>query len=57
MTMKLQFSLQAHQAKAVAAVNKVFNGLPLAWSDFSLTGQNASVVHAADGTFRWRGIR
>jgi type III restriction enzyme len=57
MTIKLQFSPQAHQAKAVAAVTKVFNGRPLAWSDLSLTGQNASVVHAVDGTFRWRGIR
>jgi len=49
-TMKLQFSHQDYQTKAVDAVVKVFNGQPLATSDFSLTGQNASVYYSGDGS-------
>jgi type III restriction enzyme len=50
MTMKLQFSHQDYQTKAVDAVVKVFDGQPLAKSDFALTGQNASVSYAGDGS-------
>ena len=50
MTMQLQFSHQDYQKKAVDAVVKVFHGQPLAKSEFSLAGQNASVVYAPDGT-------
>ena len=49
-TMKLQFSHQAYQTRAVAAVVQVFDGQPLAKSDFSLAGQAASVEYANDGT-------
>jgi type III restriction enzyme len=49
-TMKLQFSHQDYQTKAVDAVVKVFDGQPLAKSDFALTGQNGSVTYAADGS-------
>ena len=49
MTMKLQFTHQDYQARAVEAVVKVFDGQPLADSEFSLTGQNTSVNYAADG--------
>jgi type III restriction enzyme len=49
-TMKLQFSHQDYQVKAVDAVVKVFDGQPLAKSDFALTGQNGSVTYAADGS-------
>lgn len=49
-TMKLQFSHQDYQKKAVDAVVKVFDGQPLAKGDFALAGQNASVRYAADGT-------
>ncbi len=53
MTMKLQFSHQDYQARAVAAAVKVFAGQPLAKSDFSLAspGGGASSVHyAGDGS-------
>ena len=50
MTMKLQFSHQDYQTKAVDAVVKVFDGQPLAKSEFALTGQNASVAYAGDGS-------
>lgn len=49
-TMKLQFSHQAYQTSAVAAVVQVFDGQPLAKSDFSLAGQAASVEYANDGS-------
>lgn len=49
-TMKLQFTHQDYQARAVDAVVKVFDGQPLAKSDFSLSGESASVEYAADGT-------
>ncbi len=49
-TMKLQFSHQDYQNKAVDAVVKVFDGQPLAKSDFALTGQSGSVTYAADGS-------
>ena len=49
-TMKLQFSHQDYQTKAVDAVVKVFDGRPLAKSEFALTGQNASVAYAGDGS-------
>ncbi|MDD2610541.1 MAG: DEAD/DEAH box helicase family protein [Giesbergeria sp.] len=48
--MKLQFSHQDYQAKAVESVVKVFNGQALAQSDFALTGQSGSVAYAADGS-------
>lgn len=48
--MKLQFSHQAYQTRAVEAVVKVFDGQPLAKSDFSLTAENGSVTYAADGS-------
>jgi restriction endonuclease len=50
MTMQLQFSHQDYQKKAVDAVVQVFHGQPLAKGDFALTGHNASVRYAADGT-------
>jgi type III restriction enzyme len=49
-TMKLQFSHQDYQAKAVNAVVKVFDGQPLAKGEFSLAGQTASVAYAHDGS-------
>lgn len=49
-TMKLQFSHQEYQTRAVDAVVKVFDGQPLAKSEFALTGQNASVSYAGDGS-------
>ena len=49
-TMRLQFSHQEYQARAVDAVIKVFDGQPLAKSEFALTGQNASVSYAGDGS-------
>ena len=49
-TMKLQFSHQDYQTKAVDAVVKVFDGQPLAKSEFALTGQNATVAYAGDGS-------
>ena len=49
-TMKLQFSHQDYQAKAVDAVVKVFDGQPLAMSEFALSGQNTSVAYAGDGS-------
>jgi type III restriction enzyme len=48
--MKLQFAHQDYQKRAVDAVVKVFDGQPLAKSDFALTGQNGSVTYAADGS-------
>jgi type III restriction enzyme len=49
-TMKLQFSHQDYQIKAVDAVVKVFDGQPLATSEFALAGQNASIAYAGDGS-------
>lgn len=49
-TMKLQFSHQDYQTKAVNAIVKVFNGQPLATSDFSLMGENASVYYSGVGS-------
>lgn len=49
-TMRLQFSHQDYQAKAVDAVVKVFDGQPLAKTEFSLAGQNASVAYTGDGS-------
>ena len=49
-TMKLQFSHQAYQTRAVEAVVQVFDGQPLAKSAFSLAGQAASVEYANDGS-------
>ncbi|WP_439868019.1 DEAD/DEAH box helicase family protein [Pseudomonas syringae] len=48
--MKLQFLHQAYQTRAVEAVVQVFDGQPLARSDFSLAGQAASVEYANDGS-------
>jgi len=48
--MKLQFSHQSYQTRAVDAVVQVFDGQPLAKSDFSLAGQAASVEYANDGS-------
>ncbi|MFG0822802.1 DEAD/DEAH box helicase family protein [Pseudomonas sp. GLN_3] len=48
--MKLQFSHQSYQTRAVEAVVQVFDGQPLAKSDFSLAGQAASVEYANDGS-------
>lgn len=48
--MKLQFSHQSYQARAVDAVVKVFDGQPLARTDYTLTTQQGSVTHAADGS-------
>jgi type III restriction enzyme len=50
MTMKLQFSHQEHQAKAVAAVVTVFDGQALAQSDFTLAAAQGSVAYAGDGS-------
>ena len=50
MTMKLQFSHQEYQTKAVDAVVKVFDGQPLAKSDFALAAQQGSVAYAGDGS-------
>ncbi len=49
-TMKLQFSHQAYQTRAVDAVVKVFDGQPLAQSDFALAAQQGSVDYAGDGS-------
>lgn len=49
-TMKLQFTHQDYQAHAVEAVVQVFDGQPLAKSDFALVGQEGSVDYANDGT-------
>lgn len=50
--MKLQFVQQDYQATAVNAVVQVFDGQPLAQSDFALASQNAStsVEYASDGS-------
>ena len=50
MTMKLQFSHQDYQTKAVDAVVQVFAGQPPAMGEFALAGQNASVSYAGDGS-------
>ena len=50
MTMKLQFAHQDYQKKAVDAVVKVFDGQPLAKSDFALAAQQGSVAYAGDGS-------
>lgn len=47
--MKLQFTHQSYQIDAVQAVVQVFDGQPLAKSEFALAGQNASVEYAVDG--------
>jgi type III restriction enzyme len=49
-TMQLQFNHQDYQTRAVQAVVQVFDGQPLANSDFVLSGANASVRYAADGS-------
>ncbi|MES2050250.1 MAG: DEAD/DEAH box helicase family protein [Pseudomonadota bacterium] len=48
--MKLQFNHQDYQARAVQAVVQVFDGQPLAQSEFALAGQIASVDYAVDGS-------
>ena len=48
--MKLQFSHQGYQKRAVDAVVKVFDGQPLAQSEFTLARQQGSVTHAMDGS-------
>lgn len=48
--MKLQFSHQDHQHQAVQAVVQVFDGQPMAKSEFSLVGTSASVHYAHDGS-------
>jgi type III restriction enzyme len=48
--MQLQFTHQDYQACAVQAVVQVFDGQPLAKSDFALASQNTSVDYAADGS-------
>jgi type III restriction enzyme len=50
MTMKLQFSHQDYQSRAVDAVIKVFDGQPLAKSDFALAAALGSVAYAGDGS-------
>ena len=50
MTMKLQFTHQDHQARAVDAVVKVFDGQPLAKNDFALAPAQGSVDYAGDGS-------
>lgn len=49
-SMKLQFTHQQYQADAVQAVVQVFDGQPLAKSEFALAEQNTSVEYAADGS-------
>lgn len=50
--MKLQFVQQDYQTTAVNAVVQVFDGQPLAQSDFALASLNAStsVEYASDGS-------
>ena len=48
--MQLQFTHQDYQARAVDAVVQVFDGQPLAKSDFALASASASVDYAADGS-------
>lgn len=50
MTMQLQFNHQDYQQQAVDAVVKVFDGQPLAKSDFSLSASQGSVSYAGDGS-------
>ncbi len=50
MTMKLQFAHQDYQTRAVDAVVKVFDGQPLAKSDFALAAAQGSVAYAGDGS-------
>ena len=44
MTMKLQFAHQDYQTRAVEAVVKVFDGQPLAKSDFALAAQQGRTL-------------
>ena len=48
--MKLQFTHQDYQQRAVDAVVKVFAGQPSGQSIFSLYGQSSSTNYAADGS-------
>lgn len=48
--LKLQFTHQDYQTRAVQAVVQVFDGQPLAQSTFALAGQTSSVAYAADGS-------
>lgn len=48
--LQLQFSHQAHQARAVEAVVNVFDGQPLAQNEFALVGAQGSVSYAGDGS-------
>ncbi|BAW81057.1 DEAD-like helicases superfamily protein [Candidatus Nitrosoglobus terrae] len=48
--MKLQFTHQAYQTQAVNAVVQLFDGQPLAKSEFALVSQNSSVRYGADGS-------
>jgi type III restriction enzyme len=48
--MRLQFTHQDYQQRAVQAVVQVFDGQPLAKSDFALASESASVNYAPDGT-------
>lgn len=48
--MKLQFTHQDYQVRAVDAVVRVFDGQPLAKSDFALVGGSTSVDYAGDGS-------
>lgn len=48
--MKLQFTHQEYQTRAVQAVVQVFDGQPLAKTDFALDNQNASIEYLEDGT-------
>lgn len=47
-TMQLQFTRQDYQTRAVQAVAQVFDGQPLAKTEFTLAGQNSSVEYAVN---------
>lgn len=49
-TMQLQFTRQDYQTRAVQAVAQVFDGQPLAKTEFTLAGQNSSVEYAVNGS-------
>lgn len=49
-TMKIQFTHQDYQTRAVQAVVQVFDGQALAQSTFALAGQNTSVEYSTDGS-------
>jgi type III restriction enzyme len=49
-SMKLQFTHQDYQTKAVQAVVQVFDGQALAQGSFALAGQRNSVEYAVDGS-------